>query len=67
MADDLRPSVSVGIKLASLAVHADELLSPTGSFEFDGPPIRSMLGDPEVVAYFDLLRPLALLPVKRDG
>lgn len=62
---DLQPSVTVGIKLASIAVHADELLSPGGSVEFDGNAIRGLLADPEVVAYLDTLRPLALLPEKR--
>lgn len=63
---DFQPSVSVGIKLASLAVHADELLSPGGSAEFDGTAIKTLLADSEVVAYLDLLRPFALLPMKRS-
>ena len=66
-AADLQPSVSVGIKLASLAVHADELLSPGGSVEFDGAAIRGLLNDPEVKVYIETLRPLALLPVKREA
>jgi hypothetical protein len=63
--NDLTPSVSQGIKLASIAVHADELLSPGGSVEFDGTAIRGLLCDPEVRAYLDALRPLALLPEPR--
>lgn len=62
---DIRPSGTAAIKLASIAVHADELLSEGGSIEFDGGAIRTLLADPEVVAYLDLLRPLALLPEKR--
>lgn len=62
---DLQPSVSVGVKLASLAVHADELLSP-GGHALDAEAIRGLLDDAEVVAYLDKLRPLALLPVKRS-
>lgn len=60
----LQPSVSVGIKLASIAVHADEMLAPGGS-SFDAEAIKGLLTDAEVIAYLDLLRPLALLPVKR--
>jgi hypothetical protein len=63
---DFQPSVSVGIKLASLAVHADELLSQGGNVEFDGTAIRGILNDPEVVAYIESLRPYALLPEKRN-
>lgn len=63
---DLQPSVSVGIKLASLAVHAEELLGPDGHV-FDRAAIESLLSDAEVVAYLDVLRPLALLPEKRHG
>lgn len=61
---DLQPSVSVGIKLASIAVHTDELLSPAGH-QLDVDAIKGLLSDPEVVAYLETLRPLALLPVKR--
>lgn len=64
MPAELQPSVSVGIKLASLAVHAEELLAP-GGHGFDRVAIEGLLQDPEVVAYLDLLRPLALLPEKR--
>jgi hypothetical protein len=55
----------VGIKLASIAVHADELLSP-GGHHFDAATLKALLADPEVVGYLEQLRPLALLPVKRD-
>lgn len=63
---DLQPSVSVGILLASLAVHVEELMSPTGNAEFDGVAIRGILANPEVKAYLDTLRPLSLLPEKRS-
>lgn len=62
---DLQPSVSVGIKLASLAVHADELLEGGAGGEFDAQAIKSLLVDPEVQAFLETLRPLALLPEKR--
>lgn len=64
VSDGLQPSASVGIKLASLAVHANEMLS-SGGHAFDAETIRSLLRDPEIVAYLDVLRPLALLPVER--
>lgn len=64
---DLQPSVSVGIKLASLAVHAEEMLAPGGSVAFDGAAINGILADPEVRDYIETLRPLALLPEKRTG
>ncbi len=67
MTRDLQPSASVGIKLASLAVHADELLSPGGDTHFDGEAIKGILADAEVQAYIETLRPFALLPVKRGS
>lgn len=64
---ELRPSLAVGLKLASLAVHADELLSAGGSVEFDGAAIRGLLADPDVAAYLALLEPHALLPKRRSA
>lgn len=55
---------TVGIKLASLAVHAEEAASSNGH-EFDLQAIFLLLADPEVVDYMDELRNLALLPVPR--
>lgn len=61
---DLVPSVGVAIKLASIAVHAEELLSP-GGHPFDAEIVRSLLSDGELRAYLDVLAARALLPVKR--
>ena len=61
---DLRPNLQTAVKLASIAVHAGELVSPSGH-HFDVSTIKSLLADPEVVAYLNTLRPLALLPVVR--
>lgn len=65
----IQPSVSVGIKLASLAVHADEMIetgiTAPGNALFDLQALQSLLVDPEVQAYLETLRPLALLPEKR--
>lgn len=60
----MTPSISVGIKLASIAVHADEATAP-GAHELDVAAIRGLLADPEVVAYLAVLADMALLPVKR--
>jgi hypothetical protein len=59
IADTLR------IKLASIAVHADELLGEDGH-EADAQAIRSLLSDPEVSDYLAQLGRLALLPLKRS-
>lgn len=59
------PSFPVAIKLASIAVHADEVTSP-GAHELDVATIKSLLSDPEVTEYLETLRGMALLPVKRS-
>jgi hypothetical protein len=56
---------SLRIKLASIAVHADELCSLNGKSE-DAQAIRSLLQDPEVSAYMTALGKMALLPLKRS-
>ncbi len=52
------------IKLASIAVHADELIGPNGAL-VDASVIRSLLTDPEVAEVLLALEMKALLPVKR--
>jgi hypothetical protein len=56
---------SLNIKLASIAVHADELTTEGGRAE-DALAIRSLLQDPEVAAYLVDLGKLALTPLKRN-
>ncbi len=56
-------SVTLTIKLASIAVHLDEMLSADGH-DFDRLTIRSLLDDAEVSAWLDRIDPV-LLPVKR--
>ena len=63
-ADYERPSLSLIVKLASLVVHVDELLSPTGH-DFDRAAIRTIINDPEVNELLKAMRADALLPVKR--
>jgi hypothetical protein len=54
------------VKLASIAVHAEELLEP-GGHEIDAEAIRGLLSDPDVAHLLAELRGLALLPVKRSA
>lgn len=55
-------SASLVSKLASVVVHADEMLSPSGH-HFDKTALQQACRDPEVQAWLDSLGPLA--PVKR--
>ena len=52
------------IKLASVAVHAQELMSPKGHM-LDKSAIQGLLIDPEVAECLQELKELGLLPVKR--
>ena len=54
--------LSLVSKPGSIAVHADELLSPKGH-EFDRAALQTLLRDPEVNAF--LLDNKCLFPVKR--
>jgi len=60
----LNPSVSVLAKLASIAVHVEEILSADGH-DFDRVAIKSLLTDPEVSAFLSAGRKLAMIPEKR--
>lgn len=64
MSDVLKPSVSLLVKLGSLAVHADELISPDGH-AFDRQAIAGLLNDPEVSMWLKQMDMLAFLPKKR--
>ena len=58
----LKPQVTLLVKLGSIAVHADEMLSPDGH-EFDRISIQQLLHDPEVVEW---IKDMAeMLPLKR--
>lgn len=59
------PDFSVAVKLASIAVHADEATSP-GAHALDVAAIKTLLADQEVMEYMETLRGMALLPVKRS-
>lgn len=58
--------LSLLVKLASLAVHVDEMLSSDGH-AFDEAAIKSLLIDQEVNECLADLKKQALLPVKRKG
>lgn len=64
MGDLLMPSPSLLCKLASIAVHADELASPDGH-TFDRVALSSAITDPEVVAWIDGMTKAGMAPVKR--
>lgn len=59
-------TMSQGIKLASIAVHAEEMLS-IGGHDFDRQAILGLLQDPEVRAILDAKENAVFLPVKRTN
>lgn len=61
MKTDLLP-ISLLVKLGSIAVHADEFLSPKGH-DFDKIALQQLLIDPEVVEWLKSMK--TMLPVKR--
>ena len=62
--DPLTPSPALLAKLGSIAVHAEEMLSPSGHV-LDKAALESVMADPEVVEWVDAMRKMAMLPVKR--
>lgn len=58
------PSLQVLVKLGSIAVHAEELLSPK-AHHFDRLALESLLDDPDVQLWLAEMHKAALLPVKR--
>lgn len=52
------------IKLGSIAVHAEELLSPKGH-HFDKAALDSLLKDPQIKQWLEEMDKLALVPKKR--
>lgn len=60
-----KPTLSLLCKLASIAVHADEMLSP-GGHQFDKIAITSVLNDPEVKEFIALMAKNSLVPLKRS-
>jgi len=64
--DILKPSPALLCKLASIAVHADELASP-GGHEFDRAALQSAMNDGEVVVWIDAMTRAGMAPVKRSA
>lgn len=64
MSDALNPKPSLLCKLASIAVHADELASPDGH-EFDRIALASAIADPEVRDWLRSMTEAGMAPVKR--
>lgn len=65
-----QPSPEVGVKLASLVMHADEALGPNGhevDREVDRGVFRVLFQDESVQEYLRSLDGLALLPLRRDA
>lgn len=56
--------VSLLVKLGSIAVHAEEMMSPKGH-EFDKAALDTLLEDPEVKEWLEAMDRLAFLPKKR--
>jgi hypothetical protein len=61
--DPLKPDVSLLVKLGNIAVHCDELLSPSGH-SYDRITLQHLINDKEVQLW--IRRMGALLPMKRD-
>lgn len=60
----LKPSAALLVKLGSIAVHVEEMLSPSGH-AFDLSVLQIAFKDPEIVEWIEEMNKLALLPVKR--
>lgn len=60
----LAPSATVLVKLGSIAVHVEEMLSKNGH-EVDRIALDQLLADPELKVWMSAMNSMALLPVKR--
>lgn len=64
MSDPLKPQVTLLVKLGSLVVHVEEMLSAKGH-HIDKTAIEGLLNDSEVKAWLKQMDKGAFLPVKR--
>jgi hypothetical protein len=62
--EPLKPSASLLVKLGSIIVHAEELLSPNGHI-FDHAALQTLMQDAEVQQWLKAMGAMAFLPVKR--
>lgn len=63
-ANPLNPPVSLLVKIGSIAVHAEEILSPNGH-EFDRHALKTLFDDAEVKDWIAQMNAMTMLPVKR--
>lgn len=64
MSDPLKPPITTLVKLGSIAVHVDEMLSPKGH-QFDRIALEQLTKDPEVTAWIEAMDKMAMIPKKR--
>lgn len=64
-ADCLKPPISLLVKLGSISVHVEEMLSATGH-AFDLDTLKYLLQDKEIINWINEMNKLALLPVTRN-
>lgn len=64
MSDPFRPALTLLVKLGSIAVHVEELMSPQGH-HFDKAALGSLLDDAEVKTWLAKMEALAMIPKKR--
>lgn len=64
MSNPLKPSLTLLVKLGSIAIHVEEARSKNGH-AFDVHAIDALMADPEVVEWRTAMDALALLPRKR--
>lgn len=64
MSDPLKPQVTLLVKLGSLVVHVEEMLSAKGH-DIDKTAIEGLLSDSEVKEWLKQMGKGAFLPVKR--
>lgn len=62
--DPLKPTTLLLVKLGSIAVHAEELLSPK-AHTFDMHALRTLLESADVQAWLKEMADMAFVPVKR--
>ena len=58
------PSLTLLVKIGSIAVHAEEMIGPNGH-AFDREVLLALLADEEVSEWLGLMDKKGLLPVKR--
>jgi hypothetical protein len=64
--DPLKPSIQILIALGSLVVHYEEWTSPNGH-AMDKNTIDSIRNQPDVKEWFEQMRKLTFLPLKRNN